>query len=90
MRGPVVAVTAGLRQHAARWQDPRAPEETRLDGARPRRLEAAGIAHGREALVERVLDVARDTQDVVDQRLVPVVAALADQREVDMGVGEAR
>ena len=72
--GTVVAVATGLRQNGARRQDPRAADESRLDGLRPRRLEAARVADRGEALVERAVDVLRDPEDVVDQRLVAVVA----------------
>jgi hypothetical protein len=88
--GPVVAVAAGLRQHRPRRQDPRPADEPALDRPRPGWLEAARVADRREALVERAVDVRGDPEDVVDQRLVAVVALVADQREVDMGVGQAR
>ena len=56
VRRPPVAVAAGLRQEGAARQNARPSEEALRDDLRPRRVEAAGITDGREALIERLLD----------------------------------
>src|SRR5206468_12385160 len=83
------ALPAGRGYDRARGQDAGTLEEPGLDRHSPGRLEAPGIAHGREALLQRLLDVGRDPQDMLDERIVPLIAVRADEREVHVRVGEA-
>ena len=86
----LVPVAAALRQERAGRQDARAGDLAALDGGGERCIEAAGVAHGREPLVERDADVLDHLQDVADPALRRVVLAVRGDAEVDVRVGQPR
>ena len=88
VRRPVVAVAARLRQKRPAGQDARPADHAARDDASPRRIEAAGVAYGREPLVERLLDEAHDLDRVGGEWPRDLSVALREP-EMEVGVRQA-
>ena len=89
---PLVAVPARLREDAAGHEHARPRVEPARDGLAEAVVGAAGIAHGREALHERLLHAPERLGHEEARRVLPVLLGGVAVRgvDVDVGVGEAR
>src|SRR5262249_948511 len=86
----LVAVAAGLRQHAAGHQHSWPGEETRADRFAQAVVCSARVANRREALHERLLDAPEGLRHDEARRIVAMLlrGVAVDRADVDVGVGQ--